>query len=90
MIHAREDYNRIQDPAVEDHTLLGKGSTPIGVNEPVFLVRAQDKHAYKAVLAYTEAISQDPNVDPKMVAVCATWATEMQLWEGDKKSPDIP
>ncbi len=31
MIHARDDYNRIQDPA-------GK----IGEDEPVFLMRAQD------------------------------------------------
>jgi len=31
MIHAREDYNRIQDP-------LGK----IGADEPVFLIRSTD------------------------------------------------
>lgn len=45
MIHARSDYNRIQDPAVDDPSLLSEGSTPIGVDEPVFLLRAKDQFA---------------------------------------------
>jgi hypothetical protein len=40
MIHARADYNRIQDPA-------GK----IGAEEPVFLMRAQDD-AFCTILAF--------------------------------------
>lgn len=41
MKHARDDYNRIQDPA---------GLIP--ADEPVFLLRAQDKHAAEAVSYY--------------------------------------
>lgn len=37
MIHARPDYNRFQDPAIDDPSLLGEGSTPIRVDEPVML-----------------------------------------------------
>lgn len=50
MKHAREDYNRFQDPALSDSSLLGKGGTPILKDEPVFLLRAQDKHASKLLL----------------------------------------
>ena len=42
MIHARSDYDRIQDPAIGDPSLLSTGSTPIAEDEPVFLVRARD------------------------------------------------
>lgn len=45
MIHARADYNRIQDPAVQNPSLLTPGSRPIGQDEPVFLLRAQDVSA---------------------------------------------
>lgn len=94
MIHARTDYNRIQDPA-DAHTLKGiaisvsaalverlgfedgiveaseveileaveailrevlvgdrLGGTPIAADEPVFLLRAQDKAAAGAVRAW--------------------------------------
>jgi hypothetical protein len=41
MLHARDDYNRIQDP---------EGKIP--EDEPVFLLRAQDKLAIPAVRLY--------------------------------------
>ena len=44
MLHARKDYNRIQDPE-------GK----FGKDEPVFLVRAQDVLSVKAMEAWAEA-----------------------------------
>ena len=40
MIHARVDYNRIQDPALENPSLLAGNSKPIASDEPVFLLRA--------------------------------------------------
>ena len=45
MKHARDDYNRIQDPA---------GLIP--ADEPVFLLRGQDKLAIKAMEAYNRAL----------------------------------
>ena len=50
MIHARSDYDRIQDPAVNDPLLLSEGSSPIGEDEPVFLIRASDQ-AFRAAVA---------------------------------------
>lgn len=55
MIHARSDYNRIQDPAVNDPSLLSDGSTPIGDDEPVFLVRAKDQAFIDVVGAWIES-----------------------------------
>ena len=55
MIHAREDYNRIQDPA-------GK----IGENEPVFLIRAQDASAPAAVEAWAK-LNDAHGGDPKAI-----------------------
>lgn len=52
MIHARDDYNRMQDP-------IGK----IGEDEPVFLMRAQDNQFTKilayAILCYREVQADD-------------------------------
>lgn len=42
MKHARSDYSRFQDPAIIFPQLLGEGATPIGQEEPVFLLRAKD------------------------------------------------
>ncbi len=88
MRHARPDYDRFQDPALNDPSLLGEGSTPIGELEPVFLLRAQDKHAAKVVAYYAMLLSQDPDVDPKMAMLCIDWAAEMQRWR-PRKSPDM-
>lgn len=44
MIHARDDYNRIQDP-----------ENKIGEDEPVFLVRAKDRFSIKAMQAWVDA-----------------------------------
>lgn len=50
MIHAREDYNRIQDPA---------GLIP--VDEPVFLLRAQDLLAPTTVRRWAELLREAAN-----------------------------
>ena len=91
MLHARHDYNRIQDPAMENPALLGEGSTPIGEKEPVFLLRAKDKHAAATVAYYGMLLSQDRKVDPGMAALCTRWAAIMSRWGMEnKKSPDMP
>ena len=64
MIHAREDYNRFQDPAVEDPSLLGEGCSPIAEDEPVMLFRARDKHFLDVLRFYRMIVHQDPNRDP--------------------------
>ena len=89
MKHARPDYNRIQDPALYEPGLLSEGSTPIGEDEPVFLLRAQDKHAAKMLIIYAAELEADPDVDPEMAKLCLKWARTMAQWPY-KKSPDMP
>lgn len=55
MIHARRDYDRIQDPALADPSLLSPGSSPIGQDEPVFLVRAKDASFLDTVQAWMQS-----------------------------------
>ena len=57
MIHAREDYNRIQDPA---------GLIP--EDEPVFLLRAQDQLACMAVAYYAELCKRAQSLPVAMKA----------------------
>lgn len=77
MKHARKDYNRIQDP-----------ENKIPEDEPVFLLRGQDRHAPLAVRYYYELLRDDKEVDPEMVEIVKNWAAVMQSWP-KKKVPDI-
>ena len=63
MIHARKDYNRMQDPALADPSLVAPGSTPIGADEPVCLFRAQDKHFIEVLKAYRHLVNTDYKSD---------------------------
>lgn len=76
MIHARDDYNRIQDPA-------GK----IPDDEPVFLLRAQDQLACFAVKYYAEMCKH--NQAPEIAAKAMAHAERMAAWPV-KKIPDLP
>jgi len=78
MIHAREDYNRIQDPA-------GK----IGEDEPVFLLRAKDKCAPDAVRKWAELCKETGN--KHMAQIAYDWANRMEIWAGSNgaKNPDM-
>lgn len=76
MIHAREDYNRIQDPA-------GK----IPADEPVFLLRAQDQLACMAVAYYASLCDQAQATE--VAAKAWAHADLMAAWP-TKKTPDIP
>ena len=80
MIHARKDYNHIQDPS-------GK----IPVNEPVFLLRAQDKVAPQVVEIWAmmaELIGAESNI----VEAAYDQADEMRAWQQHNvcKTPDAP
>lgn len=69
MKHARDDYNRIQDPA-------GK----IPEDEPVFLLRGQDRAAPGAVRAYAE-ILESMGGDPVLVRKSRLQAQRMEIWQ---------
>lgn len=76
MKHARDDYNRIQDPA---------GLIPD--DEPVFLLRAQDQLACMAVAYYASLCEQAQT--PEIAAKARAHADAMAAWP-KKKVPDLP
>jgi hypothetical protein len=80
MIHARDDYNRIQDPA-------GK----IPAEEPVFLLRAQDKFA-PDVVAYWASLALREGTCPEMAQMAMQHSRKMKDWQAvhGRKSPDLP
>lgn len=77
MIHARSDYNRIQDP---NHKI------PIG--EPVILLRAQDKFAAEALRHYAVLVAESGGSRDN-VQQLLNHAKLMDAWE-TKKQPDAP
>ena len=79
MKHSRADYNRIQDPE-------GK----IGTDEPVFLVRAQDRFAPHMVLDYAARL--DESGLGAMAEGCRRHAGAMFEWQQQhgSKLPDLP
>lgn len=77
MIHARDDYNRIQDPA---------GLIP--EDEPVFLIRAQDENAAEA-LHFWAVLAEKRGADPAIVAKARAHAALMSRWPKHKR-PDLP
>lgn len=87
MRHARKDYNRFQDPALTDPSLLSDGSTPIAEDEPVFLLRASDDLAPEVVrewaALYDNAhLDEDDNDDHEtVVGTVNAWADEMEAWQ---------
>lgn len=77
MLHARDDYNRIQDPA---------GLIP--EDEPVFLVRAQDPVAIQTLEAYVAATKKLPTYDPDLVRLVEDHIARMAEWP-TKKFSDV-
>lgn len=77
MKHAREDYNRIQDPA---------GLIP--ADEPVFLLRGQDAIAWMAVAEYASLLERNGG-DPEIVRRATMQAMRMRDWH-KHKMPDLP
>lgn len=68
MIHAREDYDRIQDPA-------GK----IGEDEPVFLIRAQDYRMITMLREYARLCRVDG--DEVMARVVEQHIKRTRVWQ---------
>ena len=65
MIHARPDYNRIQDPA-----------NLIPADMPVFLLVGKDKHAAATVRFWADAVEADGG-DPEIVRIARAHADLM-------------
>jgi len=80
MKHARNDYNRIQDPA---------GLIPD--DEPVFLLRAQDKSA-PATLRFWAVENRSAGGDEALSALAELWASNMEQWQrlNGSKAADGP
>lgn len=76
MIHARDDYNRIQDPA---------GRIPD--NEPVMLFRAQDKHFDRVLRFYRDIVAADQG-DPRIIEAVNKHLELSAAWPV-KKAPDL-
>jgi hypothetical protein len=88
MLHARKDYQRIQDPGLENPDLIPNGSTPIAADEPVFLLRAQDKTAAQIVRLWAHAQRQLPDADPNAIRLAEQHANLMDEWP-HKKTADV-
>lgn len=76
MKHAREDYNRIQDPA---------GLIP--ADEPVFLIRGQDKVGGYAVRDWANR-AESAGAAPDIVQRARHHSLLMDAWPA-KKTPDL-
>ena len=80
MLHARKDYDRIQDPS-------GK----IGEDEPVFLLRAKDELAPICLILWAEELIRRGG-DKKMANMVAEHAAKMIDWQEKNgcRLPDLP
>jgi hypothetical protein len=80
MLHARKDYDRIQDPA-----------NKIADDEPVFLLRAKDKLA-PDVMDYWAWRLDQANGDKDMVEMVRNHAKLAREWQEKNgcKLPDLP
>jgi hypothetical protein len=92
MIHARKDYDRIQDPALGDPSLLGEGCSPIGEDEPVFLLRAKDKNFQLMLQRYMQLLAVDPEFDVETMNSVSRQVVRATAWQkaNGTKSPDAP
>ena len=79
MRHARPDYNRIQDP---DHL--------IPHDEPVFLLRAQDRFAPAVIEAWAALMAATG--DQVLCNLASGQAAFMRAWQIQHavKTPDLP
>ncbi len=85
MLHAREDYNRIQDP-----------ENKIGENEPVFIVRAKDSFSTHTMLAWADAVLFEGQLknDNKLKAMAGMVYEHVKKtieWQNENgcKNPDL-
>jgi hypothetical protein len=80
MKHAREDYDRIQDPA---------GLIP--ADEPVFLIRGKDMVGPSAVESWAY-FAESSGASEHIVAAARAQAERMRAWQQKNglKLPDMP
>lgn len=80
MIHARKDYDRIQDP-----------SGLIPEDEPVMLFRGQDVLAPVLLAKYADLLRQH-SAAPEMIAAVLSQEQLMRKWQLNRKCklPDMP
>ncbi len=72
MFHARADYERLQDP---------DGKIPH--NEPVFLIRGQDKSGAATVRCWAD-IHEENGGDPELSRLAREQADRMDAWPTKK------
>jgi hypothetical protein len=91
MIHARPDYMRFQEPALENPELLSVGSTPIAEDEPVMLFRARDALFIDVLRHYAELLEQCGSA-PHMIKAVYDQIELALDWRNVNGSyyPDIP
>jgi hypothetical protein len=79
MKHAREDYNRIQDPA---------GLIP--QDEPVFLIRGQDRCGPEALRNYAR-LAALAGAETGVIRLTLDHARLMEQWQAEhrQKTPDL-
>jgi len=70
MKHARDDYNRIQDPA---HL--------IPADEPVFLLRGQDRLAEPIIKAYITLTEALPDHDTEVIYSLGIHLSRIRIWQ---------
>jgi hypothetical protein len=135
MKHARQDYQRIQDPAAnaellsafdEAMNLVARGhggmnpehsrvlsklcralspilsplvtrktqtiSAPIAADEPVFLLRAKDRHAPDTIRRWAELVYARGKGNGDMSSMAMDHADTMERWQREHgcKDPDLP
>jgi hypothetical protein len=80
VIHARKDYDRIQDPA---------GLIP--VDEPVFLLRGTDPASPMVVATWANMV-ESMGAHPEIVAAARSQVIRMREYQAAKgiKLPDMP
>ena len=80
MIHARNDYNRIQDP-----------ENKIAEDEPVFLLRSQDIFSPKVVRYWADLVDVIGG-DKELANHVRSFADMMEEWQkkNESKLPDTP
>lgn len=82
MIHPRSDYNCIQDMTC---------GTSIKDNEPVFILRAQDKLAPETLMFWAAKLKESGG-DIHTANNIIKWAEKMRIWQlqNGAKVPDTP
>ena len=82
MQHARNDYGNIQE-------ITTNGTTrKIPADEPVFLIRGQDKVGAATVRAWAD-LAEAEGSDAEIVAIARQHADKMDAWP-KKKVADLP